>query len=411
MPPSPGSPDPRASPLWDEGTVRTEHAGRVRELRAPGPGVMSALPGMAYLCRFDDDWTMDFVSAGAEELTGHPAEAFLAGGSVSYADVIHPEDRQRVTDEVGRAVECDRSFRLEYRIRTADGRERWVLEVGHPVRDLQGELLAIEGFVQDLTERRDLELQLRHAQKMEAVGRVAGGLAHDFNNLLTVIGSNAQFLLEDLTELDVAENVREEAREVARAAKVGADLTAQLLAFARKQPHSPRIQSVNCLVQECQGMMARLLGPEVTLSLRLDPELPAARLDRGQMEQVLMNLAANARDAMPGGGTVTVETTSLDLDEPYTTKRVSLERGAWVLLALSDDGDGMTPELLERVFEPFFTTKEEGTGLGLATVFGIVRQHQGHVSVSSEPGSGTTFEIYLPAADAAEDEAGPRDRG
>jgi PAS domain S-box-containing protein len=250
-------------------------------------------------------------------------------------------------------------------------------------------------YGRDVTEKKRLEEQLRQAQKMEAVGRLAGGIAHDFNNILTaVIGYNS-LLLGRLGEADPA---RREVAEVEKAAQRAASLTRQLLAFSRQQVLEPKVVNINRLVAEVDQMLRRLIGEDIDLATVLDAHLGNTKVDSGQLEQVVLNLALNARDAMPHGGKITIETANVDLDENYARQHVTARPGSYVMLAVSDTGCGMDAETQSRVFEPFFTTKEmgKGTGLGLSTVYGIVKQSGGYVWVYSELGRGTTFKIYLP---------------
>jgi len=246
-------------------------------------------------------------------------------------------------------------------------------------------------FAEDVTERRALEQQLRQSQKMEAVGRLAGGIAHDFNNLLMVISGYSEFLLDRLGP-DPA--LRAPAQEIAGAAARATSLTRQLLAFSRKQMLAPKILDLNGVVTENLKMLTRVIGEDIDLVMIPAATLGAVRADSGQIEQVIMNLAVNARDAMPSGGKLTIETSNLSLDQEHARFLPPLIPGNYVMLAISDTGAGMDSETQSRIFEPFFTTK--GTGLGLSTVYGIVKQSGGYIWVSSEPGKGTTFKIYLP---------------
>lgn len=257
-------------------------------------------------------------------------------------------------------------------------------------------------YVFDITERRRVEQalanaeeQLRHTQKLEAVGRLAGGIAHDFNNLLTTITGYSDILL---AREELAPAIRRDIEEIRKAADRAAVLTRQLLAFSRRQALRPQVMNLNDAVRSMAGLYRSLLGESVTVVTRLQPDLRPVEVDPAQMEQVLMNLVINAKDAMPEGGKVTIETQNVELDSEYERAHVSVNPGAYVMLSVSDTGHGMTKEVQEQIFEPFFTTKPhgKGTGLGLSTVYGIVKQSGDHIWVYSEPGRGTTFKVYFP---------------
>ena len=287
---------------------------------------------------------------------------------------------------------------FEARMKRKDGTPAWVMCNVTLRESADGEAI-LESILVDVSDRKSLEQQLWQAQKLDALGSLAGGVAHDFNNLLTAIIGYADILREDL-----GENSRyaEDLNEILKASDRATALTRQLLAFSRRQPFEPKALRLDERVQDIEKMLRRLLGPPVHLVTATDGDLSAVLADPNQLEQVLLNLAVNSRDAMPNGGTVTIETRNVRIDEPYAQGASVVPTGSYVMLAVSDTGTGMTPETLSRLFEPFFTTKEKGkgTGLGLATVYGIVKQSQGHVIVYSEPGIGTTFKCFFPVSDA-----------
>ena len=272
--------------------------------------------------------------------------------------------------------------------------------ISAPIRDRNGNIVAGLVIFYDVTEHKRLEQQLLQSQRMEAVGRLAGGIAHDFNNFLTVIIGHSQLLIDRLASNDP---MRTDIQEVEKCAQHAADLTRQLLAFSRKQILQPKVLDLNAIVANLEKMLRRLIGEDVELTVRLNPSLGRVKTDPGQVEQIIVNLAANARDAMPGGGKLTIETANADLGDLYAGQHADVAPGQYVMLAVSDTGAGMDRETQARIFEPFFTTKErgKGTGLGLATVYGIVKQSQGHIWVYSEPGHGSTFKVYLPRIEEA----------
>ncbi len=253
----------------------------------------------------------------------------------------------------------------------------------------------VEAIVEDITERKALEEQFRQAQKMEAVGRLAGGIAHDFNNLLMVISGYSETLME---QLGPAHALRPKAEAIQQATDRATTLTRQLLAFSRKQVLDLKVVDVNAIVQDLEQLLRPLIGEDIELVTLLNAETSCARADAGQLEQVVMNLVVNARDAMPGGGKLVIETRDVVLDQPRPGEQSVIQPGRYIMLSVKDNGSGMSKETLSRVFEPFFTTKDKskGTGLGLSTVYGIVKQSGGYIFVESEPGTGTEFSIYLP---------------
>jgi signal transduction histidine kinase/CheY-like chemotaxis protein len=280
----------------------------------------------------------------------------------------------------------------------------------HPRGELGGLMNQLNRTAESIQHQHDsiekLNRQLGQAQKMEAVGQLTGGIAHDFNNMLTVILGNAEFLVDDLADRPES---RELAQSMVMAAERGADLTRSLLAFARRQPLAPQAVDANRLVLSMEGLLRRTLGEHIEYRITLSPGLWPAMVDPAQIESAVLNLALNARDAMPYGGALTIETSCTHLDEAYVGRHLEVQPGDYVMIAVSDSGTGMSPEVLAQVFEPFFTTKEvgKGTGLGLSMVYGFVRQTGGHVKLYSELGEGTTVKLYLPRADAAPAAAEP----
>src|SRR5438128_2334476 len=342
------------------------------------------------------------VNAAVVRMLGYDSAAdvlALEMGRDVYADAA---ERQRLVE---RDSYSDRQYdNVEATWKRRDGRLLTVQLSVRAVRNAAGQVEYYETFVRDVTDQRRLQEQVLQSQKMEAVGRLAGGIAHDFNNLLTVITSYSDLLLEDLAPGDAK---RDDLEQVRKAADGAAALTRQLLAFSRQQVVEPRVVSLNTVIEGLQKILRRVIGEDIELTTTLAPDLGAVRADVGQLEQVLMNLAVNARDAMPTGGRLTIEAANVEMDEVYVRSHAPARPGRYVMLALSDTGIGMDEQTKARIFEPFFTTKEsgKGTGLGLATVYGIVKQAGGFIWVYSEPGRGTSFKVYLPRVDEAAEPA------
>ncbi len=339
-------------------------------------------------------------NAGAQRLKGYAADEIIGKSfSCFYApdEVAAGKPARDLATALARGRTAEEGWRLR-----KDRTRFWASAVLTPLYDAAGVHVGFAKVTRDLTEWRRLEEQFRQAQKMEAVGRLAGGVAHDFNNVLSVILSYAE-AIED--GLGPDEPMRADVAEIRRAGDRAAQLTRQLLAFSRRQVLDARVLDLSQAVAAMGNMLRRVLGAGISLTTLLATELWSVKADAGQIEQVVMNLAVNARDAMPKGGRLTLETENAELDEEYARLHHDLEPGSYVMLAVSDTGTGMDKETLARIFEPFFTTKEtgRGTGLGLATVFGIVKQSGGHIWVYSEPGRGTTFKIYLPKVSGAAD--------
>jgi len=337
-----------------------------------------------------------------EEMTGFPPADWVGRPFEAF---VHPDDVPLALDLFGRVLQGEPRPTIQFRILTKAGTYR-VAEFSATAQRRDGRLTGILGIGRDVTERLGLEQQLRQAQKMEAVGRLAGGIAHDFNNILTAITGHADLLLEDLGHHDPR---RTDVDEIRRSAERAAGLTRQLLAFSRQQVLQPKVVDLNALVLDMDKLLRRLIGEDVELATALDPTLGRVTADPGQLEQVIVNLAVNARDAMPQGGKLTLETRNIDLDSSYTLEHSLVKPGPYVQLTVSDSGIGMDEETQAHAFEPFFTTKPrgQGTGLGLAMVYGTVKQSGGFIWVYSEPGHGATFKIYLPRVDAPVESATP----
>ncbi len=318
-----------------------------------------------------------------EELMRLPSHELYFGGAEERSRLI--EFRKKNPTE-----------QFEVRYKKKDGSALWAMQSISMTKTKSGEEV-IEGTLLDVTARHVLEEQLRQAQKMEAVGRLAGGVAHDFNNLLTVISGYSQIQMEETAP---GTALHEHAEQVFEASQRAAALTRQLLAFSRQQVLQPQVLRLNTILESMHKMLSRLIGEDIEVRTLCAPDLPSVRLDPAQIEQVILNLAINARDAMPKGGVLTLETECSELDETYTSGHPDVTPGLYVRLTVSDNGIGMDQSTVARIFEPFFTTKEtgKGTGLGLATVYGVVKQSGGHITVYSEPGLGTTFRLYFPVA-------------
>jgi PAS domain S-box-containing protein len=346
--------------------------------------VVEASPVVLFRWRPTAGWPVEWVSANVARW-GYTPEALIAG-QPPFSGLIHPDDVERVNQEV-RQFTADGSdaFVQEYRLRTADGRVLWIDDRTRVVRDADGGVVRYEGTLSDITKRKELQAQFAQAQKMETVGRLAGGVAHDFNNLLTVINGYSEFLLSELPEGDPN---REMAQEIHDAGQRASGLTRQLLAFSRRQVVQPVLLDLSDVADQMHKMLQRLIGEDIRLTFDLEPELWRVRADAGQIEQVIMNLVVNARDAMPEGGTLVVTTRNIEGATPE------------VMMAVADTGCGIDDATRARLFEPFFTTKKagQGTGLGLATVYGIVNQWGGHIDVASTLGHGATFRLYFPRA-------------
>ncbi|MDQ2996271.1 MAG: PAS domain S-box protein [Chloroflexota bacterium] len=337
-----------------------------------------------------------YASPSYRTLLGYDPADLLG---LSQPDQVHPDDLKNVSEQYQQLVATG-SARLTYRMRHTDSSWRWIEMQASTIRQQDHYYGILVG--RDVTERKLLEAQLMQSQRLESVGRLAGGVAHDFNNLLTAIMGNTDLARDSLP---TGHPAHADLDEIGKSSERAAELTRQLLAFARRQIIAPHVFDLNQLILDMDKLLRRLIGAHIDLIIRTTPDLWLVRADHGQIEQIVVNLAVNARDAMPSGGTLTIETGNVQLDHDYAHRHISVSPGRYVMLAISDTGTGMDEETQTQIFEPFFTTKApgRGTGLGLATCYGIVKQHGGSIWPYSEPGHGSTFKIYLPQIEAPAD--------
>ncbi len=355
-------------------------------------------------------WDWDLVrntvwwNEGRSAAFGHGPED-ITDGPESWTDFIHPEDAQRVLDGIYDVIDGDgESWEDEYRFRRSDGEYAWVADRGYVIRDVSGKAVRMTGSMNDQTEKRRLEAMYRQSQRLEAVGQLTGGVAHDFNNLLTVILGNAELLK---AQLERDPPLRRLAETTQQAAEQGAGLTHRLLAFARRQPLDPKPTDINRLLVGMDSLLRRTLGEDIEIEMVHGGGVWRSNIDASQLESGILNLCINARDAMPNGGKLTLETANAHLDDDYAALHGEVQPGQYVAISVTDTGSGMAPEIVGKAFEPFFTTKEsgKGSGLGLSMVYGFVKQSNGHVKIYSEPGLGTSVRLYLPR-ERAEKELG-----
>ncbi|MFH1834461.1 MAG: ATP-binding protein, partial [bacterium] len=381
--------DPGKLLAKDESLIRTECKREEENLRRMATVVRDSNDAITIQ---DFEGRITAWNHGAELMYGHSeAEALL----MNIERLTAPEKVAEQKGFIRRLVAGEDVTSFETQRVTKDGRVVDVWMTVTKLMDDAGKPIGLASTERDITERKKLEEQIWGSQKMDAIGSLAGGIAHDFNNLLSVILSYTGFAIEGVREGDP---MRDDLLEVKKAGERAAALTRQLLAFSRKQVLQPVALSLNQSATGVEKMLRRILGEDIDLLQKLAPDLGLTLADPGQIEQVLMNLVVNARDAMPEGGKLTIETCNVEIDEEYAARHVAVTPGSYVQVAVTDTGGGMDKQTKARIFEPFFTTKEKGkgTGLGLSTVYGIVKQSGGNIWVYSEPGKGTTFKIYLP---------------
>ncbi len=376
-------------------TERMQAQHHAQKMDAMYKNLAENIPGAAYRCLIDEDWTMKYISRNIEALSGFPPGDFIDNRVRSYTSIIHPDDVDMVAREIHAAIATKRSFLLEYRIIHADGEIRWIWERGRACDDGEGPAFHLEGVMDDITKRKQGEQDLRRTQKMDAIGQITGGIAHDFNNLLGIIIGNLDFLRCLVSKDDKSLRRVESA---SKAALRASDLTRQLLGFSRRQSQETHPTDINRVILGMDSLIARSVTPEVEVDLQLADKPWLTRIDSGDLEDALLNLILNARDAMPQGGRLTIETANQRLDSAYNEVNPEITPGDYLQLAVSDSGYGIPKEMLEQIFEPFFTTKpaDKGTGLGLSMVYGFAQRSSGYVKIYSEPGIGTTVRLYLP---------------
>jgi len=377
---------------------RAEAALRQAEIRYRN--LVELSPAIVYLAQPSAPYSTIYISPNVR-MFGYEADEWLNRDDMWFS-LLHEEDRSRVLENAEKAVGQGLGTEQEYRIVARGGEVFWVHDKGCFIFDDEGNKTGWQGVILDITENKKLEEQLRQSQKLESVGRMAGGIAHDFNNMLTAINGYSDLTLRRLPSEDP---LRGNIEEIKKAGERSAQLTQQLLAFSRRQVLKPKILNLNEVILETSKLLERLIGEDIQLSIVPFSGLGLIEADPGQLTQVIINLAINARDAMPRGGNLAIETSNVWLDKEFAAAHVPTQAGSYVLLTVGDSGVGMSEEVERHIFEPFYTTKEtgKGTGLGLSTVYGIVKQSEGYIWVKSEEGAGTTFEIYLPRVDVEAD--------
>jgi PAS domain S-box-containing protein len=398
----PRSPDSYHLLLIDRAThlasIAIEHHRTKKQLQAAESRyrtLVERLPAITYMAEVGVQGRWFFVSPQIETMLGYTPDDWMADPTL-WMTRIHPDDLEIALEAEKRVQETGELYKAEYRMCARDGRILWFRDEGKILPDIAAAKPVMQGVLYDITEYKRLEEQLRQSQKMEAVGQLAGGVAHDFNNLLMIIEAHSDRIREKISPDD---SMYADAVEIRNAVVRAASLTERLLAFGRKQLLRPRVLDLSSILHEIGNMIRRLLVENIELEINVEPGLLSVKVDRNQLEQAILNLAVNARDAMPNGGKITISAENTHFEEAQTWRHGSVQPGEYVVLGVRDTGSGMSVETQAHIFEPFFTTKEpgKGTGLGLSTVYGMVKQSEGAISVESEPNRGCTFKVFLPA--------------
>lgn len=365
----------------------------LRQAEARYRTLVESLPGIVYLVQPQSPYSLLYVSPNINILGFSPEDWHRQPDL--WKRLILDEDRENVINAIKSSIEQETDSEFEYRINTIDGGMRWLQNKGRLILDENGNKIGWQGLMIDVTETKRLEAQLSQSQKLESIGRLAGGIAHDFNNMLMTINGYCELSLRMIEDDEL---LRSNIEEIKKASERSALLTHQLLAFSRQQVLQLKILDLNEVIDDINRMIERLIGERTELIILQEPKLKNVKADLGQLTQIIMNLAVNARDAMPNGGTLTIQTSNVYLDEEFAAQHLPTEPGNYILLTIKDTGTGIDDETLKYIFEPFYTTKElgKGVGLGLATVYGIIKQSGGYIWVESEVNVGTTFNVYLP---------------
>lgn len=362
--------------------------------------LMQNIPGMVYRCTSDREWTITFASDGCTTLTGYMPAELLHNSRISYKNLVHADDRERIGNEILDSLARKEPFTLQYRILTASGEVKTVQEHGQGIFDPEGNVVALEGVITDISTQVRLEEQLRHSQKMESIGQLAGGVAHDFNNMLTAILGSAEIITAALPEGD---RLRNFATTITNAATKSADLVRKLLLFSRKAPHNMLQIDLHQLLHETLGIFERSIDKRIGIETDFSATPASIVGDSAQLDNAFLNILLNARDAMPDGGTIRIVTRCFKVDDSFARQiGFAVSPGDYIETTIADTGTGIPSEVREHIFEPFFTTKElgKGTGLGLAATYGTITEHGGTIRVYSEPDQGSTFKVYLPLGTA-----------